>query len=193
MNLGQLKKYAVKLIDEYSNNIDLTDDGDIKSKLNDLFNIAQIEVSQIKKIQRIKNFEIKEKTTEEYNTVNLPSSFMQLNKLRYFSSNNTILRYYIQPGKLKIHKDNLGKFELEYYAFPDTITEETEDDYELELDIDAQMVLPYYVASDILKSDVSANYTAFEAKYNAKIEVLMRSAQAKNESLITINQMFGTL
>lgn len=193
MTLGELKRYAVKLIDEYSDNIDLTDDGDIKAKLNDLFNVAQIEVSQIKKIRKVLNFEIKEESSEEYNIINLPFSFAGVNKLRYFSSNNSILNYYIQLKKLKIYKKNLGKFELEYYSFPDTITEETTDDYEFELDIDAQMVLPYYVASDILKSDVSANYTAFEAKYNAKIEALMRSVQEETKGSVTINQMFGAL
>ena len=52
------------------------------------------------------------------------------------------------------------------------------------------MALPYYVASSVLMSDVSANYTAFEAKYNAKIEQLMRSAQDKKDtSTITINSV----
>lgn len=84
----------------------------------------------------------------------------------------------------------MGKFELEYYAIPEEITEDNAEDYEFELDLDAQMALPYYVASSVLMSDVSANYTAFEAKYNAKIEQLMRSAQEKKDtSTITINSI----
>ena len=117
---------------------------------------------------------------------------MEERRLRYFSSNNSILRYYIQKDKIKIHKSCLGNFELEYYAIPEEITEDNQDDYEFELDMDAQMTLPYYVASSVLMSDVSANYTAFEAKYNAKVEQLMRSAQeSENSTTITIHSMFA--
>ena len=50
MTLGELKKYAAQLIDEYSNNSDITSDDDIRLKLNSLFNIAQFELCQLKKI-----------------------------------------------------------------------------------------------------------------------------------------------
>ena len=147
---------------------------------------------QIKKILKVYQFSITEEVATEYKSIGLPDDFMEERRLRYFSSNNSILRYYIQKDKIKIHKSCLGNFELEYYAIPEEITEDNQDDYEFELDMDAQMTLPYYVASSVLMSDVSANYTAFEAKYNAKVEQLMRSAQeSENSTTITIHSMFA--
>lgn len=188
MYLKELKNIAMQLIDEYSQNKEPTEDEEIKQKLNGLFNTALFEVAQIKKIEKVFEFRNEEVVDEEYKSIGLPDDFMQEKKLRYFTTNNTILKYYIQKDKLKIYKNCLGKFELEYYAIPEEITEDNAEDYEFELDLDAQMALPYYVASSVLMSDVSANYTAFEAKYNAKIEQLMRSAQDKKDtSTITIN------
>lgn len=190
MYLKELKNIAMQLIDEYSESKKPTEDEEIKQKLNGLFNTALFEVAQIKKIEKVFEFEIKEEIEDEYNSISLPDDFEQEKMLRYFSSNNSLLRYYVQKDKIKIHKSCLGKFELEYYAIPEEITEDNADDYEFELDLDAQMALPYYVASSVLMGDVSANYTAFEAKYNAKIEQLMRSAQDKKDtSTITINSI----
>lgn len=192
MYLKDLKNIAMQLIDEYSESKSPTEDEDIRLKLNGLFNTALFEVAQIKKILKVYNFSIKEKVDTEYKSIGLPDDFMEEKRLRYFSSNNSILRYYIQRDRLKIHKSCLGSFELEYYAVPEEITEDNQDDYEFELDMDAQMALPYYVASSVLMSDVSANYTAFEAKYNAKVEQLMRSAQEKeNNSTVTIHQLYS--
>ena len=192
MYLKDLKDIAMQLIDEFSETKSPTEDEDIKSKLNGLFNTALFEVAQIKKILKVYQFSINEEVDTEYKSIGLPDDFMEEKRLRYFSSNNSILRYYIQKDKLKVHKSCLGKFELEYYAVPEEITKDNQDDYEFELDMDAQMALPYYVASSVLMSDVSANYTAFEAKYNAKVEQLMRSAQeSENNSTVTIHQIFS--
>ena len=192
MYLKDLKNIAMQLIDEYSTEKSPTEDEDIKQKLNGLFNAALFEVAQIKKILKVYQFSITEEVATDYKSVGLPDDFMEERRLRYFSSNNSILRYYIQKDKIKIHKSCLGNFELEYYAIPEEITEDNQDDYEFELDMDAQMALPYYVASSVLMSDVSANYTAFEAKYNAKVEQLMRSAQeSENSTTITIHSMFA--
>lgn len=190
MYLKDLKNIAMQLIDEYSESKEPTEDEEIKQKLNGLFNTALFEVAEIKKIEKVFEFKNEEVVDEEYKSIGLPDDFMQEKKLRYFSTNNNNLKYYIQKDKLKIYKNCLGKFELEYYAIPEEITEDNAEDYEFELDLDAQMALPYYVASSVLMSDVSANYTAFEAKYNAKIEQLMRSAQDKKDtSTITINSI----
>lgn len=192
MDLKDLKNITMQLIDEYSDIKKPTEDEEIKQKLNGLFNTALFEVAQIKKITKVYNFKMMEEIKEEYKTFGLPEDFMQEKRLRYFSTNNSNLNYYIQKNKIKIHKNCLGKFELEYYAVPEEITEENQDNYEFELDLDAQMALPYYVASSILMSDVSANYTAFESKYNSKIEQLFRNEQGKkDDDTVTINQIVG--
>ena len=44
--------------------------------------------------------------------------------------------------------------------------------YKFDIDLDTQNLLPYAVASDILKSDRSVDYTAFENKYRTELSAL---------------------
>lgn len=193
MKLGELKRYAIKLIDEYSNNANITDDEDIRLKLNDLFNIAQIEMATtLRPIEKVFKFSLPSdeyiaKEDEIYVTIPLPEDFFDIKKLRFYPREKALCNdYYIQAKNLKINRLAFAKYELEYNAYPTIITEETNDEHELEVDLDAQMFLPYYVAADILKSDVSANYTSFEAKYNNKLELLKQ----KDRNTITINSLY---
>ena len=59
-----------------------------------------------------------------------------------------------------------------YFKYPEEINEDTLDDFLLELDQDACNVLPYAVASDILKADISNDYSIFEAKYQSMLSRL---------------------
>jgi len=51
-----------------------------------------------------------------------------------------------------------------YYKYPTQINEETDDSQELDLSIDVLEIMPYGVAADLLKSDVSSNYGAIYAE-----------------------------
>ena len=51
-----------------------------------------------------------------------------------------------------------GIAEIEYYKYPVRINESTPDTYEFELSSDVLEVMPYGVAADVLKSDVSNAY-----------------------------------
>ena len=103
MYLKELKNIAMQLIDEYSENKEPTEDEEIKQKLNGLFNTALFEVAQIKKIEKVFEFKNEEVVDEEYKSIGLPDDFMQEKKLRYFTTNNNNLKYYIQKDKLKIY------------------------------------------------------------------------------------------
>ena len=62
---------------------------------------------------------------------------------------------------------------LRYYAYPKEIKDDEDDEkYKFDIDRDIQYVLPYAVASDILKSDRSVDYTAFENKYRTELSSL---------------------
>lgn len=59
------------------------------------------------------------------------------------------------------------------------------DDFYLELDNDAQALLPYKVADDILKTDPSADYTAFATEYQRKLQLL---DTRKNIPTVVLNE-----
>lgn len=190
MNLGNLKEYAVQLIDEYSNKEIITSDEDIKLKLNNLFNIGQIELSQIREIIKVYNYELKEESKTGYFSIEMPSDCKEIKKMRYFSDNGIKLEHYIQKNKnklaIKVKSNCLGNYEIEYASIPELIDSTTPDDYEFEIDLDSQMLLPYYVAADVLKSDVAADYTSFEAKYSNKLEIL--NSLKGTDTFITIEE-----
>lgn len=106
--------------------------------------------------------------------MSLPSDMYQFKKIVALDGNNDNLQanYKLIGKKVYLDKNIDAKYILEYYAYPTVITEETEDDFYLELDQDAQMILAYLVANDILKADPSSNYTAFLAEYKRKLETL---------------------
>lgn len=74
-------------------------------------------------------------------------------------------------GKKLYIKNDKGSYIMEYYGYPEVITEDTPGDYELEIDQDVQVsCLPYAVANDILKVDPSADYTSFYQACRENIE-----------------------
>lgn len=183
MTLGENKKITLALIEEYSpNNRDLTDDEDIALRLNFAYATNYQELSTYKKILKTKI--LKEITdddnSEGYTEYTLPSNMYQLkNIIALDENNNKVNADYYKVGKKKIYINNSSNYQyiLEYYAYPTVIDEDTDDDFVLELDQDALLILPYMIASDILKTDPSADYTAFEADYRRLLENLDRSNQ----------------
>lgn len=173
MTLEENKKICLGLIEEYSPaNKYLTDDEDIQNRLNLVYAPNYQEMSQKKKILKTKTYTIEE-DGEGLTQYSLPSDMYQFKRLVGLDDNNERKSaiYDIIGRKIYI-KALKGKYILEYYGYPEVITEETEGDFELEIDQDVQMILPYAVANDILKIDPSADYTAFYAEYKKRIEGL---------------------
>jgi hypothetical protein len=67
-----------------------------------------------------------------------------------------------------------GTAEIDFFAYPERITEKTKDKaYEFELSPDALEIMPYGVAADLLKSDVSAEYgKIYTERYEAMLQRL---------------------
>lgn len=173
MNLGDNKKVMLGLIEEYSpTNQYLTDDEDIRNRLNLVYAPNYQFLSQIKKILKTKIINITE-TTDITMESALPTDLYQFKRLVALDSNNNrISPEYDIIGKKIYIKQKEGKYIIEYYAFPTEITLDTKDSFELELEQDAQSVLPYLVANDILKVDPSADYTAFYNEYQRRMDKL---------------------
>ena len=173
MTLGDNKKITLALIEEYApNNQYLTDDEDIRARLNLVYAPAYQELSQEKKIIKTKVLkEISEDGTG-YEEFSSPSDMYQQKRLIAMDEDNNQVApdYYTLGKKIYINRASNYKYVLEYYAFPTVITEETNNDFQLEIDQDAQMMVPYLVANDILKADPSADYTAFYTEYMRKMQ-----------------------
>ena len=66
-----------------------------------------------------------------------------------------------------------GTLEVECFVYPQLITEENESSYEYDVSLDVLQIMPYGIAADLLKSDVSAEYgTVYASRYESMIQRL---------------------
>lgn len=162
MTLLEIKKKVLQLIEEISDNANLTDDPDIKAKLNSVINMVQFELARMKKIPAFVQREVKAGEVVDMNTL---ENFYQLRLIRFKGDCDLIenLATFLNDGTADIY----------YYKYPVAITDETPDTYVFDLSLDALEILPYGVAGDLLKSDVSAQYGAiYSQRYEAMLQRL---------------------
>jgi len=176
MTLGENKKIALALIEEFSpTNPLLTDDEDISSRLNLIYSPNYQKLSQEKKIIKTKVLKEISGTTEEgFEEYSLPSNMYQLRKVIALDDKNIEVEpsYKVIGKKIYLNKEIDAKVILEYFMYPSIITTETDNDFMLEIDQDVQMILPYTVADDVLKADPSSDYKAFESKFRQLLQDL---------------------
>ena len=179
MTLEENIKIVLSLIDEYApDSTELfTEDEDIQNKIKNLYNQPYQELSQLKKIRKIKNISKVTSEEERYTSYSLPTDMYQLKAVVVLDSKTNKLidgDFYIIDTEKKIYINDTSEaiYKIEYYAYPSFVNEDTENDFELELDQDVQNILPYKVADNLLKSDPSADYTAFRQAYEEAINKL---------------------
>lgn len=180
MTLGQNKKIMLSLVQDYApENALLTEDTDMQETMNLLYSVAYFNMAQLKKIRKSEEVVRLVGTSEHYTEYDMPTDLYQLEMVLALDKETnkpTNADYYTVNNKLYINDLSEAKYIVKYFAYPTEITEETSDDFELEIDLDVQHLLPYEVAGDILKADPSANYVAFENKYiNKKNSIDIRT------------------
>ncbi len=164
MTLLEMKKKVLGLIEEINPNSELlTDDPDIATKLNDVINQILYELARMKKIPKYVEMEVNKGDTLTFEDIGTEAGYdiYQLGMVGGVSympkANGTML---------KILED--GVAEIDCFVYPERITEKTPNSYEFELSADALEIMPYGVAADLLKSDVSTEYgTIYATRYES--------------------------
>lgn len=154
MTLKEIKKKVLQLIEEIDDkHAKLTSDPDIAAKLNSVINQVQFELARMKKIPANTTEEV---TADEVFDLNTLDNFYQLRLLR---CKNTYGEdsLFETVDNFVVFSEN-GTATIFYYKYPELITDTTKDNYEFELSQDCLEILPYGVAADLLKNDVSTNY-----------------------------------
>ena len=157
MVLLEMKKKVLRLIEEAAaeGSKKLTDDPDIELKLNDVINQVMFEVARMKKIPA-RTTETITVNDQEFELTSL-DNFYQLGNIRFKDDYGLEREYNIFENFVDFPVTGTATFN--YYKYPKRITDETlDEDYKFELSDDALEVIPYGVAADLLKSDVSNNY-----------------------------------
>lgn len=163
MTLTEMKEKVYSLIEEYSEDNDsLTEDEDLAQKMNSVINQIQNELCRYKKIPGYKTLQVTEGQEMEFKDID--ENIYQLNIIRGVEAETIANRVvFNEDGTAKIY----------YYKYPEQITNETDDDYTFELSTDVLEIMPYGVAGDLLKSDVSSQYgTIYSNRYKELISQL---------------------
>jgi hypothetical protein len=148
MTLEEMKAKVYSLIEEYNENADeLTEDEDLALKMNHVINQIQNELARFKKIEAYTTLEGSEGDLIDFSSVD--NNLYQLNIIKGLDCE-------IIGQKIKFNEN--GTAEVYYYVYPSQIGEDTDDSQEFNLSIDVLEIMPYGVAADLLKSDVSSNY-----------------------------------
>ncbi len=149
MTLLEMKKKVLRLIEEINDKSPLlTDDPDIANKINDVINQIQNEIARIKKIPAREELEVTK--GDEVDFSEIAKDLFQINIVRGVEND-------IIGNTINFYGDGVAK--VYYYKYPKQITAETKDDeFKFDLSTDVLEIMPYGVAADLLKSDISANY-----------------------------------
>lgn len=155
MNLKEMKIKYLGLIEELNPLSDqLTDDPDIAAKQDEVVNQIMFELARFKKIPKYVEMPVTEGELVEFSDIEEACGYevYQLDVVggaRYVpKASGTILKFL-----------ESGTAEISCFVYPERITASTKDKaYEFELPNDILEIMPYGIAADLLKSDVSSNY-----------------------------------
>lgn len=170
MTLLEMKQKVLGLIEELNPNHELlTEDPDIATKINDVINQIMFELVRHKKIPKYVEMAVADGDTITFEDIEKECGYSvyQLGTVcgvAYDSkANGTVL---------KIRES--GTAEIDCYVYPERITSKTKDKaYEFELTDDVLEIMPYGVAADLLKSDVSTEYgSIYATRYQEMLQML---------------------
>lgn len=154
MTLREMKMKVLGLIEELNPDSDLlTDDPDISTKINDVINQVMFEMVRMKKLPGYVEIPVTEGDLVTFDTIEKYGKYevYQIGTVRGvevdFKAQGTIIK-----------AKESGTMEIDFFKYPERITDKTKDSYEFELTNDVLEIMPYGIAGDLLKSDISSEY-----------------------------------
>ena len=180
MTLSEGKKKVYMLLDEYSSGGVVTEDEDIENKMASFFDMAQKELARIVPIVKVAEIEQEPGVTEYA----MPEDFWKLKKI--WRSGRAYRGYRWKAGKLIIPETETQPVEVEYFANPAQITENTPENYVFEVSDNAAQAMPFYVAAQQLIVDLVMDYSAPWAMWMQMKQDLINSGTGERATLTNV-------
>lgn len=169
MTLYEMKRKVLGLIEELNPDSELlTDDPDIATKLNDVINQIMFELVRLKKLPGYVEIPVEQGELIDFDKIEKAGKYAvyQISIVRGIDC-----EYKAQGSIVKALES--GVAEIDYFKYPEAITSKTKNSYEFELTQDVLEIMPYGIAADLLKSDVSTGYGSIYAdRYEAMKQLL---------------------
>lgn len=169
MTLKEMKQKVLALIEELNpDSTLLTDDPDISAKINYVINQIMFELARIKKIGKYVETEV-----SAGDMVTLEDIEKLCGYAVYQLGTVAGVNHSYKANGMIIKILESGTAEIDCYVYPEAITDTTNDSYEFELSQDVLEIMPYGVAADLLKSDISTQYgSVYAARYESMLQRL---------------------
>jgi hypothetical protein len=170
MTLTEMKKKVLALIEELNPLSEyLTDDPDIQAKINEVINQILYELARFKKIPKYVEIPVKEGDVIEFADIEKVCGY-EIYQIDMICG----VRYRPKANGTVLKMLETGTAEIDCFVYPERITEKTKDKaYEFELSNDVLELMPYGIAGDLLKSDVSTDYgSVYATRYNEMLSRL---------------------
>ena len=153
MTLIEGKNKVYKLLDEYGMGEGV--DEELAARMNGFFDTAQKDVAKISKI--IKTVELTGPGRHK-----MPADFLAVHRI-WKDGRNVTRKCSWRGGELVLGAGE--SVELDYFALPAAIAEDTEDEYVFEVREDACEAMPFFVAGMVLASDLVQDGSIFFELY----------------------------
>jgi hypothetical protein len=169
MNLKEMDNKVLALIEELNPDSEyLTDDPDIAAKKNHVTNQIMFELARIKKIPKYVEMEVSKGDIVQFSDIEAVCGY-EIYQLGLVCGVNYAPK--ADGTVLKILES--GTAEIECYVYPERITDKTSGSYEFELSPDVLEIMPYGIAADLLKSDISSEYgSIYATRYETMLQRL---------------------
>lgn len=169
ITLRDVRKKTLGMIEELNPDSEhLTDDPDIAAKFNDVTNQVMFELTRMKKIPKYVEMDV-----TEGDTVTFLDIEEACGRAVYQLGTVCGVRYDLKASGTVLKIRESGTAQIDVFVYPVRITDTTDDSYEFELSQDIVEIMPYGIAADLLKSDVSAEYgKVYEARYETMLNRL---------------------
>lgn len=122
----------------------------------------------------------------KYHMDKIVDDFYQLYEIYYEGESKPyylqVSSYYQEADKtLVLQRSEPGTYTVYYKAYPQQITLETSDDYELSLDPEVATLLPLYMASQLYKDDDNSISTVYRNEFEVAFDRLSQKANAPHK------------
>ena len=169
MTLDEMKKKALGLIEEVNpENQNLTDDPDIAAKINDVVNHIMFEICRMRKLPKYVEIPVVAGELLDFEKIGKACKY-DVYQVSLVGGVNNVPK----AGGTVFKILESGTAEIECYVYPEAITAKTNGSYEFELPADVLEIMPYGIAGDLLKSDISTEYgSIYSTRYESMLQRL---------------------
>lgn len=122
-------------------------------------------------------------------TFTLPDDFYEFESV--LSEDGTNAAYRIADNN-HIVFENAGKYTILYHSLPDTVDDDTPDDYVYQVPEYTHPAIPYYIAYRLIETDDITLSTALKNQWNLYMSIFNKTRRAKRKKIINVYGRGGT-